>query len=137
MRKLYILLLVPIALFAVLFTGCDAEEMGSLKDISKPYTGIYECEKLLLGGKDYTDSFRSFTVELSGDGSFSLAYETAEGGRGGLGGNYSLDTEKGEITFTGKQGARSVSHTFPYEKGSILVDYNFFGTLLHAEFSMP
>lgn len=118
--------------------GCKSVgEMGNLKDVSKPYTGIYECEKLSLGGKDMTDAFEKVTLELKGDGSFEIFYRTAAGGEGGYEGGYTLDETGGEITFSAMKGARQKSFTFPYEKGAVHIDYNLFGNLLHAEFRMP
>lgn len=125
-------------LCVLLLVGCDrAGEMGSLKDISKPYTGMYECENLSIGGRDMTDSFESVTLELKGDGKFLLQYRTAAGKEGDYEGEYTLDEERSEITFSSKMGARQKSFTFPYERGTVRIDYNLMGRLLHAEFKMP
>lgn len=122
----------------IFLVGCDtAGEMGSLKDISKPYTGMYECENLSIGGRDMTDKFESVTLELKGDGRFEVFYRTTAGREGGYEGEYTLDEERKEITFSSMKGARQKSFTFPYEKGTVCIDYNLMGSLLHAEFRMP
>ena len=127
-----------LAMFSVFFlfclAACDAENMGSLKDISRPYAGMYVCKELSLGGRDMRGDFEEITLELKQDGSFVLLYETKEGNRGGYNGTYGLDSEKGEISLTARQGKRDKSFTFPYRNGTIYIDYNLFGTLLHASF---
>ena len=138
MKKFVRVLLVAFCSMAVfLLAGCETENLSSLKDISRPYTGVYECEKISLGDRDMTDKFEKLTLELKPDGTFTAAYETAEGRQGSYSGAYALDTEKGEIVLSAKQGTRTGSFTFPYEKGTIVIDRNLFGTPLHAEFSMP
>lgn len=125
------------AVILLFCAGCDAKEPGPLKDVSRPYTGIYDCERLSLGDKDMTDKFEKFSLELMRDGAFKASFETKEGNVGSYDGVYTVDTERGEITLSSKQGMRTKSFTFPYEKGRILIDYNLFGALLHAEFKMP
>lgn len=122
---------------ALSLTACDAEEMGTLSDLTRPYAGFYECEEISLGGRDMTEDFEKISLELRHDGSYAFSYRTAEGNEGEYTGSYSVDAEGGRITFTGKQGARSSSFSFPYEKGAIRMEYNLFGTLLHANFRMP
>ena len=111
--------------------------MGSLPDLSKPYTGEYTLKKLTLGGQDYTENFESVKLTLKPDGKFTLTYEEKEGQSGGYSGEYEVSTEEQEITFSSKSGLRSVKRTFPMKKGSILIDLNFGGKLLHAEFAFP
>ena len=139
MKKFAFALVFAICILSASFlVGCDkAGEMGSLKDISKPYTGLYECKTLSIGGRDMTDTFESVTLELKGDGSYEIFYRTTTGKEGGYEGEYTLDEERKEITFSARKGARQQSFTFPYEKGAVYIDYNLMGSLLHAEFRMP
>ena len=132
------LILSVLCLMSLLFlTACETEELGSLKDVSRPYAGLYQCEKITLGGRDMTEKFEKLSLELKQDGQFELSYLTAEGNEGGYRGNYEIDSEEKEITFSARQGTRQRSFSFPYEKGAVRIDYNLFGTLLHAEFKMP
>lgn len=125
-------------LLCVLFlTACEAEKMSSLKDVTRPYAGLYQCEKIMLGDRDLTERFDHIYLELKQDGEFELSYETAEGIAASYEGNYGVDSEAGTITLSAKQGTRTRAFTFPYEKGAIVIDYNLFGTLLYAEFRMP
>ena len=41
-----------LALTCLLLTGCSAEDMSSLRDISRPYAAEYKCKKLQLGGEE-------------------------------------------------------------------------------------
>lgn len=128
-----------LAAFSLLFllTACEAEELGTPKDISRPYAGMYRCETITIGGSDMKDRFDDLSLELRQDGIFQISYCTAEGSEGSYRGTYSIDSEKKEITFSSKQGTRQKAFTFPYEKGTVRIDYNLFGNLLHAEFRMP
>lgn len=129
----------PAVLFAcaVLLCGCDTHEMSTLPDLSKPYTGVYECTELTLGGEDALERFDYVRLELKGNETFALSYRTAEGNEGGVDGEYQMDLERGEVTLSKKTLLRTVSHTFAVEKGTIYGDVNVSGELLHAEFAMP
>lgn len=139
MRKkslIAILLTVLCALF--LFCACEkVEDMGSLPDLSKPYTGEYVLKKLTLGGEDYTEKFESVKLELDYDGEFELTYKEKDGQEGSYSGEYTVSTEREEITLSSKAGMRSVSRTFPMKDGSILIDLKLGTKLLHAEFAFP
>lgn len=139
MRKKYliaVLLNVLCALF--MFCACEkVEDMGSLPDLSKPYTGEYTLKKLTLGGEDYTDKFDSVKLELDYDGEFELTYKEKNGQKGSYSGEYSVSAEREEITLSSKAGMRSVSRTFPMKDGSILIDLKLGTKLLHAEFAFP
>lgn len=132
MRRVFFIAAVPL----LLLSGCEVSKMSSLPELSKPYVGVYECETITLGGEDYAEKFDDLRLELGYDGAFTIVY-SADGNKGELGGNYTVDPEAGEITLSSRYGLRSVSYTFPMEKGKILIDYNFSGKLLHAEFSAP
>ena len=122
---------------AALLCGCDTHEMSSLPELTKPYTGIYECTELTLGGEDALGRFEYVRLELKGNETFALFYRTAEGNEGGVDGEYQMDLERGEVTLSKKTLLRTVSHTFTVEKGTIYGDLNLNGELLHAAFAMP
>lgn len=126
------------ALFA-LFTlgGCDVEEMSTLPDLSRPYAGFYECEKLLLGGEDVSKEFEYLRLELGYGGEFTFTYRGTDGNEGTYRGKYRVDMQKGEISFTSGHGLKSSAFTFPMRDGCVFIDLTFGGKLLHAEFSFP
>ena len=129
----------PVVLFlcAAVLCGCDVREMSTLPELSKPYTGVYECTQLSLGGEDTLERFEYVRLELKGDETFALTYRTAEGGEGGMEGEYKMDVERGEVILTKKTLVRAVSYVFAVENGAIRGDMNLNGQLLHAEFMMP
>lgn len=135
-KKIAVLFAALCALF--LLCACDkVEDMGSLPDISKPYTGEYTLEKLTIGGEDYTEKFDSVKLFLGYDGKFKLAYKEKDGQSGSYAGEYEVSTEREEITFSAKTGLRAVKRTFPMKNGSILIDLKMGSKLLHAEFAFP
>ena len=137
-KKSFVVLFLTLLCALLLFSACEkVEDMGSLPDLSKPYTGEYTVKKLTLGGQDYTENFEFLKLTLKADGQFMLNYKEKDGQSGGYSGEYEVSTEKQEITFSSKAGLRSVKRTFPMEKGSIFIDLNLGGKLLHAEFAFP
>ncbi len=139
MRKIFLGSAVALALACAVFglTACDTEkELGSLEDFSKPYTGIYECEELTLGGEDKLDAFDYIKLDLGDDGNFTLSYKTQQGNAGSLDGAYRMDPAREEITFRAARGGARMSRTFPVRNGVICIDANVLGRLVYAEFRM-
>lgn len=137
-KKSFIAVLLTVLCALFLFCACEkVEDMGSLPDLSKPYTGEYTLKKLTLGGEDFTDKFESVKLELGYNGKFTLSYKEKEGQSGSYAGEYKVSTEREEITFSANAGLRSVQRTFPMKNGSILIDLNVGAKLLHAEFAFP
>ena len=116
----------------LLFTGCNVEEMSTLREISRPYAGEYKCKKLNLGGEDVLANFRFLKLELANGGTFTLKYEDVRGGRGEYAGEYEMGEDS--ITFRSLSGGEEKKFVFPYEKGSVLIELPFGGKLLLAEF---
>ena len=139
MRKSFLKGFLFLTLFCVLLAlcGCGVSQLSTLPQLAKPYLGVYECEKVTLGGEDYTEKFDSLRLELSYGGEYSLTYKIKNGAEGELRGTYEADPETEEITFHGKAGFAEKEFTFPMKQGKIFVDYSFGGKLLHAVFSAP
>ncbi len=122
-----------LGLSLLLLTGCDVKEMSSLKEISKPYTGEYRCETLLLGSTNLLQQYKYIKLNLKPDGDFLLSYRDTADREGEYGGEY---TFKGDsVSFTAKNGLLDETRSFPYEKGKIYIQLPFSGKLLIAEFS--
>ncbi len=132
MRKFFYLL--PCVL---LLSACNASEMGTLTELTRPYAGEYVCEELTYGGRDLLENFDYIRLSLSPDESFSVSYKTAFGGEGSYGGGYSIDEKKGEIVLSGSIAERTVSRAFPMKDGAVYLDYVFGGSNLHAVFRLP
>ena len=124
------------AVFAL--CACEkVEDMGTLPDISKPYVGEYVLERLMLGDRDFTDRFDEAKLSLTYEGKFKLTYREKDGQSGEYTGDYSVSTEREEITFSSQTGLRTVPRTFPIKNGAIFIDLKLGTKLLHAEFSFP
>lgn len=137
-KKSFIAVLLTVFCALFLFCACEkVEDMGSLPDLTRPYTGEYVLKKLTLGGEDYTEKFDSVKLNLGYNGKFRLSYKEADGQSGNYAGDYEVSTEREEITFSSKAGLRTVQRTFPMKDGSIFIDMNMGAKLLHAEFSFP
>lgn len=118
--------LVSILLLGVL-SGCKAEKLGTLESFSRPYAGVYHCEKLLLAGEDVTEAY-PFTLELGYRGDFTLTFD----GRT-MSGSYRADTKRGELTLTAEDAGRTYSRTYAFEKGMVCIAENFAGRTVYAE----
>ena len=127
-----------LAVLAMLFSvctvaGCEVQDMGSLSDLSKPYTGVYACEKMTLGGEDVLGDFSYVRLELERGGDFTLSWRQ-DGSESTWEGGYEVDLGVGTITLTAKEGGRTASRTYRMEEGAILIDENFLGRPFFAEF---
>ena len=122
---------------ALLLCACNVSEMSSLTAFAKPYTGVYECETLTLGGDDVLDKFQYIELELKSGGQFTLSYRTAEGNEGETEGEYTMDEANGWLVMSKKLPLRTVERRFAYREGAIYIDVNYAGSLLHAKFAMP
>lgn len=131
MKKTAALFALALALFAA--TSCDVNEMSTLRDISRPYAGEYQCKKLQLGGEDLLPRFEFIKLKLDAYGKFALSYADCEGGESGYSGGYRI--EDGEITFTAAAEGAERSYVFPYDEGTVRIRLLMGEKLLYAEFS--
>ena len=137
-KKSFIAIFLTMLCALLLFCACEkVENMGTLPDLSKPYTGEYALKKLMLGDKDFTEKFEYAKLSLNNDGSFTLSYKEKEGQSGSYSGEYEVSAEKEQITLSSKSGLRTVERTFPMENGCIYIDLKLGTKLLHAEFAFP
>lgn len=91
----------------------------SLTDITKPYTGVYECKSATLGDKEYVDEFSYIRLELHTDDTFSLYYLPKKGKVKEQTGQYRYDKEKGTIRFSlGVNG--ELKREIPLKKGEMV-----------------
>lgn len=70
-----------------------------MKDVAKSYIGVYSAERILFGGEDWTDEFSRLTVELKGNGTFTLSATDKSGRKYSGGGKYAYEKEDDEIVF--------------------------------------
>ncbi len=128
-----ILLSVGVLLSLCSLAGCEAEDLGSLEALSRPYAGVYHCERLLLAGVDVTEDYR-LSLELAYGGEMTVSYKTKYGQQDEWSGRYEVDETREEITMSVGEGSRTMSRTYRMEDGAIVVEENFLGRSLYAEF---
>lgn len=117
-------------------TGCNMEEMSSLKDISRPYVGEYKCRKLQMAGQDELDHFEYIKLDLDYSGKFQVSCQDINGNEDTYDGTYKISEEEATVTLTSNAGGKEQSFVFPYEKGKVIMQLLFNEKLLYAEFSM-
>ena len=97
---------------------------GSLKDITKPYTGIYKCTEARFAEQDYLNRFEEIAIELKSNGDFLLYYREKGCASKTEKGRYVYDKENKTITF--EAGANGFfKRAFPLENGVLTMDIRF------------
>ncbi len=130
MRKVLVCL-APLLLAATILCGCSVSEMSTLRELSRPYTGVYECEKLTYAGRDLLGDYEYIRLTLEYGDEAALQWRDLTGGEGGFALSYEAEIEEGRITFfSGKH-----KRTFPLEEGTLCVRLILCGKLLYAEFA--
>ncbi len=94
---------------------------GSLKDISKPYLGEYECKSATLGNREYADDFDFIRIELRGDERFVLSYrEKDDRSTHTTEGIYEYDETNGTVLLKTREKG-TMKRRFPLKDGVLLV----------------
>ena len=106
---------------ATLFMLFPSIRESSLKDITKPYTGIYQCTEARLGDNDYLDKLEELALELKTDGEFILYYAERNGERKTETGKYVYNKERKTITLIGGIGS-FLKREFPLENGELIIE---------------
>ena len=125
MKKLKLICL--LLLCGIILNGCNFDESDSLYNFEKPYAGIYKCESINLGGKEISDDFSSYTLELKASGEMIEKYKKTD--------NDIIYSEKAKYTINGnKILTDKKDSTIIYEKGKIFIFYDINGTAFIAKF---
>ena len=74
---------------------------GGLKDITKPYLGIYECTEARLDEEDLLENYTNVALELKSGGKYVLYYTSKGEKQKKITGKYKYDSEKGTFTMYG------------------------------------
>lgn len=93
---------------------------GSLKDITKPYLGEYECESARIGDRELTDEFSFIRLELKRGGEFTLYYSPKNGVKGEESGTYVYDEKEQTLCLTYENNG-VFKRKFPLKNGEISV----------------
>lgn len=117
-----------------LCTACDVSELSTLKDISRPYVGEYQCKTLMFGDEEMIDRFEYVKLTLDGKDAFIFRARDEFGHDYTYEGTYQYHDDR--FTFTGGFGIRKMSRDIRYDQGTLSIDLPFAGKLLHAEFAL-
>ncbi|MBQ7948139.1 MAG: hypothetical protein IJ284_00100 [Clostridia bacterium] len=104
----------------------------TLKDITKPYLGVYECTEARWNEEDCLNRFSYIHLELKGDGTFILYYCEKDGEKRKETGRYHYDKEKSALTLMGRTGM--IKREFPLKEGVLTVNIAFGGDNLNMQF---
>ena len=103
---------------------------NTIKEIAKPYLGVYECKEARLGSEDYLQRFEDITLELKGDGEFILSFQEKGGKTRREKGKYTYDEKRGVITLDGG----SMKREFPLKDGALRFQLSLGGKWLSVLF---
>lgn len=95
---------------------------GGVKEIGKPYLGVYECTSAQLGDLDLLAEFSHIHLELKKDEQFVLYYQTKSGKAERAQGKYFYDEEKQVITLQ-LANAKCFQREFPLKKGQLTITF--------------
>lgn len=120
-----------IVLSSLLF---NVSSLGGLKEISKPYLGTYECERIFFGDEEKTDKFDYVRIELMSEGEMKFLFKEKNGAERELEARYTYDTENDMLTVYADLAGAEKTKSFPVEKGTIDVSVRYGGKMLLMKF---
>ena len=113
-----------------LLLACSFGGKGDLKEITKPYLGVYECTEARVGEREYLDRFSKLDLELKENGEFILYYCEKDGKPQTQTGRYEYDKESGTLTLLGG----GIKRAFPLQGGILTAVIPIGGQTIHLKF---
>ncbi|MDE7167878.1 MAG: hypothetical protein K2O28_03400 [Clostridia bacterium] len=132
MKKRVLFVTLILCLMLALLPACSstqANASGSLKSITKPYIGEYECVEARLGETDLLEKYEFITISLLDDKKMEVSYKPKNGNKKTFEGAYEVNEETRE--FTGEVGILGVK----FNESTKIMNGKF--TLKRLIFSMP
>lgn len=132
MKKRVLFVTLILCLILTLLPACSsvqASANGSLKSITKPYIGEYECVEARLGETNLLEKYEFITISLLDDKKMEVSYKPKNGNKKTFEGAYKVNEETRE--FTGEVGILGVK----FNESTKIVNGKF--TLKKLIFSMP
>ncbi len=109
------------SILAGLCALCVVGKSSSLKDISKPYLGEYECKQATYGEKDYLEDFTYIRMELKSGDRFVLSYcDKLTKKKNQVEGEFTYDEQTSTVTLQ-LEGDACIKRQFPLKDGVLLV----------------
>ena len=116
-----------------LFSVPSVLRLGTLKEISTPYVGFYQCKTLRIGSKDFADMLNA-RLEVRGDGTLSLVWRSLFGVEQTMQFPYEYDEKSQAFFLTVPDGKGEKRVRMSYEKGSITLSETLSGKAFFVEF---
>lgn len=136
MKKKILYLTVILCLLLLLLPACSStqasatsDKSGSLKSITKPYIGEYECVEARFGERDLLEKYDYIIISLVDDKKMEVSFKPKDGKKKTFDGTYEVNPETRE--FTGEVGILGVRF-----KESTKIENGKF-TITKLIFSMP
>ncbi len=104
-----------LASLSILLSGVSD---GKLTDITKPYLGVYECQRISFGSEDLLSKYSFVTLELLPKGKYLLSYCEKDDKKKTASGKYEYDKEGETLTLYTPEG-QALPHKFPLKKGEL------------------
>lgn len=106
---------------------------GDLKDIAKPYQGVYECRMAQLGAEDVLGRFERLEIEIKQGDECALYYKEKNGKKQRVNGKYHYDKEKQSITLA-LADFEVIKREFPLKEGVLYITVPFGSKTLTMQF---
>ena len=117
-----------------LFSAPSVLQLGTLKEISTPYVGFYQCKTLRIGSRDFADELNA-RLEVRSDGTLSIFWRSLFGAEQTMQFPYEYDESTQSFFLTVPDGRGEKRVRMPYEKGSITLSETLSGKAFFVEFS--
>lgn len=143
MKKKILYIIVILCLLLLLTPACSSsqasatsDKSGSLKSITKPYIGEYECVEARFGDKDLLEKYDYIIISLVDDKKMEVSFKPKDGKKKTFEGAYEVNPETRE--FTGEVGILGVRfrESTKIENGKFTVTKLIFSMPLIMNFKM-
>lgn len=143
MKKKILYITVILCLLLLLTPACSSsqasatsDKSGSLKSITKPYIGEYECVEARFGDKDLLEKYDYIIISLVDDKKMEVSFKPKDGKKKTFEGAYEVNPETRE--FTGEVGILGVRfrESTKIENGKFTVTKLIFSMPLIMNFKM-
>ncbi len=102
MKRKLLLVCVVLSLLLLILPACEMDASGSVKSLTKPYIGEYECVEARLGETDLLEKYEFIKITLIDDKKMEIGFKPKNGSQRSFEGEYTVDSETRE--FTGEAG---------------------------------
>ncbi|MBQ8319928.1 MAG: hypothetical protein IJX81_03515 [Clostridia bacterium] len=135
MKKLRVKSAAFLGAMLLLLSLPNVSSLGSLRSVSAPYAGFYDCKKLTLDGKDMLGHFATLRLEIKGEGEMLLSYQDKSGVKGEKTLSYEYLEEENALLICYRDGEKELKKRAQFSQGELTFSLQLNGRLLLAVFS--